>query len=78
MAASIAPRGTGGSSSNTAAPFTPDIQVISDAIATGATYPSNEVELTNSHIRLRIEVSNATLAMADEATRNDAAERQPG
>jgi hypothetical protein len=73
MAAPIASCGTGGSSTNTAAPFTPDIQVISDAIATAAKYPTGAVELTSSQVRLRIEVSDATLAMADEVTRNTAA-----
>lgn len=73
MAASIISCGMSGSNSNTAAPFTPDIQAISDAIATAAKYPTKSVELTSSQVRLRIEVSDAALAMADEVTRNNAA-----
>jgi hypothetical protein len=46
--------------------FTPDIQGISEAIATGAHYPRSE-------IRLRISVSDINLAMSDETTRNNAA-----
>jgi hypothetical protein len=73
MAAPIASCDMSGSNSNIAAPFTPDIQAISDAIATAAKYPTSAVELTSSQVRLRIEVSDATLAMADEVTRNNAA-----
>ncbi len=72
MAVPIASCGMSGSGSNTA-PFTPDIQVISDAIAGAAKYPTSSVELTGSQVRLRISVSDATLAMADEVTRNNAA-----
>jgi hypothetical protein len=53
--------------------FTPDIQGISDAIATGAHYPRNEIELTSSEVRLRISVSEVKLATSDETTRNNAA-----
>ena len=73
MAAPIASCGMSGSGSNTVAPFTPDIQVISDAIAGAAKYPTSSVELTSSQVRLRISVSDATLAMADEVARNNAA-----
>ena len=73
MAAMAASCGMGGSGTNTAAPFTPDIQVIRDAIAGAAKYPTSSVELTSSQVRLRIEVSDVTLAMADEVTRNNAA-----
>jgi len=73
MAAPIASCGVSGSSSNAAAPFTPDIQVIRDAIAGAAKYPASSVELTSSQVRLRIEVSDAALAVADEVTRNNAA-----
>ncbi len=58
---------------NSQAPFTPDIQTISDAIATAAKYPTSAVELTSSQVRLRIAVSDAALAMADEVTRSNAA-----
>ena len=48
MAAPIVACGMSGSDSNTtAAPFTPDIQVISDAIAGAAKYPTSSVELTS-------------------------------
>ena len=63
----------GQSGSSASRPFTPDIQAISDAIATAAKYPTSAVELTSSQVRLRIEVSDVTLAMADEVTRNNAA-----
>ncbi len=62
-----------GSGSNSGTPFTPDIQAISDAIATAAKYPMSAVELTSSQVRLRISVSDATLAMGDEVSRNNAA-----
>ena len=58
---------------NSGAPFTPDIQGISDAIATAAKYPTSAVELTSSQVRLRISVSDAKLATADETTRNSEA-----
>ena len=73
MAAPIASCGMSGSGSKPAAPFTPDIQVISDAIAGAAKYPTSSVELTSSQVLLRIAVSDATLATADEVTRNNAA-----
>jgi hypothetical protein len=53
--------------------FTPDIQGISDAIAAGAHYPRNEIDLTSSEVRLRISVSDVKLAMSDETTRRNAA-----
>jgi hypothetical protein len=62
-----------GSDPKSAVPFTPDIQVISDAIATAAKYPTSSVELTSSQVRLRIAVSDVMLAMSDEATRTNAA-----
>ncbi len=65
--------GMGQSGSSASRPFTPDIQGISDAIATGAHYPTSAIELTSSEVRLRIEVSDVKLAMSDEATRNNAA-----
>ena len=73
MAVLIASCGMNASDSKSAAPFTPDMQGISDAIATAAKYPTSSVELTSSQVRMRIEVSDATLAMADEVTRNNAA-----
>src|SRR5450755_4691472 len=73
IAALTASCGMSGADPKFAAPFTPDIQVISDAIATAAKYPTGSVELTSSQVRLRISVSDATLAMADEVTRNNAA-----
>jgi hypothetical protein len=73
MAAPIASCGMSGSSSNATAPFTPDIHVIRDAIAEVAKYPPSSVELTGSQVRLRIEVSDAKLAMAGEVTRSNAA-----
>ena len=73
MAALTASCGMSGSDPKSAAAFTPDIQVISDAIATAAKYPTSAVELTSSQVRLRIAVSDAKLAMADEVTRNIAA-----
>jgi len=36
-------------------------------------YPTSAIELTSSEVRLRIEVSDVQLAMANEATRNGAA-----
>ena len=62
-----------GSGPDSRAPFTPDIQTISDAIATAAKYPKSEVELTSSQVRLQISVSDAKLATADETTRNSEA-----
>ena len=62
-----------GSGPNSQAPFTPDIQIISDAIATAAKYPASAVELTSSQVRLRISVSDVTLAIGDEVSRNNAA-----
>lgn len=73
MATVTASCGAGGSGSNSGATFTPDIQVISDAIATAAKYPTGSVELNSRQVRLRIAVSDTTLAMADEVTRNNAA-----
>ncbi len=73
MADLTASCGMSGSDPKSAAAFTPDIQVISDAIATAAKYPTSVVELTSSQVRLRIAVSGAKLAMADEVTRNIAA-----
>ena len=73
MAAPIASCGMSGSDPKSAAPFTPDIQAISDAIATAAKYPTSAVELTSSQVRLRISVSDAKLAMADEVTRSNVA-----
>ncbi len=73
MTALTASCGMSGSDSKSAAAFTPDIQAISDAIATAAKYPTSAVELTSSQVRLRIEVSDTTLAMGDEITRNNAA-----
>src|SRR5471030_3307887 len=73
MTALTASCGMGGSGSNSSAPFTADIQVISDAIATAAKYPTSAVELTSSEVRLRISVSDAKLATADETTRNNEA-----
>jgi len=58
---------------NSQAPFTPDIQIISDAIATAAKYPTSAVELTSSQVRLRISVSDAKLATADDTARNNEA-----
>ena len=69
----VASCGMGQSGSSASQPFTPDIQGISDAIATAAHYPTSAIELTSSEVRLRIEVSDVKLAMADEATRNNAA-----
>ncbi len=73
MAVLTASCGMSASDSKTAASFTPDIQGISDAIATAAKYPTSLVELTSSQVRLRIAVSDARLAMADEVARNNAA-----
>jgi hypothetical protein len=73
VAALTASCGMNGSGPRSGAPFTPDIQVISDAIATAAKYPTSAVELTSSQVRLRISVSDAKLAMADETTRNSEA-----
>ncbi len=73
MAVLAASCGTGGTNPEAAVPFTADIRAISDAIATAAKYPANAVELTSSEARLRIAVSDATLAMADEVERNSAA-----
>jgi hypothetical protein len=65
--------GLGGLDSNSSAPFTSDMQVIGDAIATAAKFPTGAVELTSSKVRLRISVSDASLATADETTRNNKA-----
>src|ERR1035437_3612131 len=65
--------GKGDSGSNSSRLFTPDIQAISDAVGTGAHSPASAIDLTSSPIRLRISVRDATLATADEATRNNAA-----
>jgi hypothetical protein len=73
MAALTGSCGMSGSDPRPAVPFTPDLQVISDAIATAAKYPTSAVELTSSQLRLRIAVSDVTLAMADEVARNNAA-----
>jgi hypothetical protein len=62
-----------GAGPNSGTPFTPDIQAISDAIATAAKYPASAVELTSSAVRMRISVSDAKLATADETTRNSEA-----
>ena len=73
MAAPIASCGMGSSGSNAAALFTADIHAISDAIATAAKYPTSAVWLTGGLVRLRFEVSDPAVAMADEVTRNNAA-----
>ena len=73
LTALLAACGTGEPGSSASRPFTPDIQGISDAIATGAHYPPGAIEVTSSEVRLRLEVSDVKLAMADEATRNNAA-----
>jgi hypothetical protein len=73
LTALLAACGMGEPGSGASRPFTPDIQGISDAIATGAHYPTSAIELTSSEVRLRIEVSDVKLAMADEATRSGAA-----
>lgn len=67
----VASCGMGKPGSNAA--YMPDDQGIGDAIATGAHYPRDAIEVTSSEFRLRIEVSDVRLAMADEAARNDAA-----
>jgi hypothetical protein len=73
MTVLVASCGTADRSSTSNQPFTPDIQGISDAIATEAHYPTNAIELTSSQVRLRISVRDPKLATADEMTRNAAA-----
>ena len=65
--------GMGGSPSAPDPTFTADIQRISDAIATATKYPPGEVELTSSAVRLRIAVSDSTLASAAAAIRTNEA-----
>jgi hypothetical protein len=74
VTALVASCGTGDRGSDSSRQFTPDMQSISDAIAKGAHFPAEAVELTSSPVRLRISVRDSKLATADETKRNMAAE----
>lgn len=51
----------------------PDLQGITESIASTARYPANTIEITSSARRLRISIRDAKLAVSDEGTRNAAA-----
>jgi len=51
----------------------PDLQGITESIASTAQYPANTIEITSSASRLRISIRDAKLAVSDEGTRNAAA-----
>jgi hypothetical protein len=51
----------------------PDLQAITESLATVAHYPANTIEITSSPIRFRISIRDDKLAMSDEGTRNAAA-----
>jgi hypothetical protein len=69
----LASCGSGNPGASGGPPFTADIRAIRDAIASGAHYTANAVQLKSSPGRLRIAVSDARLATADKASRNGAA-----
>jgi hypothetical protein len=51
----------------------PNLQAITESIATAAHYPANTIEITSSPVRFRISIRDAQLAVSDEGTRNAAA-----
>lgn len=68
----VASCGMGQSASIASRPLAPDIQEISNAIAARAHYPTSAIKLASSEVQLRTEIGNAKLAMAHEATWNNA------
>ena len=51
----------------------PDLQAITESIATVAHYPAGVIDVTSSAVRFRISIRDARLAVSDEAARNAAA-----
>jgi hypothetical protein len=49
--------------------FTTQLQAVTDAVVASSGYAKDVVEVTGSRVRLRIEIADAALATADQATR---------
>jgi hypothetical protein len=49
--------------------FTTQLQVVTDAVVESSGYARDVVEVTGSRARLRVELADAALAAADQATR---------